>query len=275
MFTHKKHLKTQYMIGRLREFFLRQGFVEVYPQPYLSILAACEDPATLMRLTTSSNVNWPLPQTNQMHLETWLLTHPQPSGCFCVTTSYRDEPHPIPGRHDLVFPMFEFEAPGSLADLRALEEQLMQFLGFTLPAYVQYEEACQQLKVDLIGAAEEQQLCEHHGPVIFLEHFPMRSQPYWNMRHGSNDLALKIDVLLNGMETIGSAEREVDGNAMWQRFHEQTDGQYAHALYTFFGQDRVERELTAYLALPMFPRFGGGIGVSRLVTVMEQLRLLE
>ena len=51
-------------------------------------------------------------------------------GFFCVSTSYRQEPNAIPGRHDIIFPMFEFEMPGSVDDLKAMEYELCEYLGF-------------------------------------------------------------------------------------------------------------------------------------------------
>ena len=100
--------KFNYVVQKLRSFFLARGFLECHTQNRLSILAACEDPSTI---TTFKYVNqtYPLPQTGQMWLEYELLKNPSYPGYFCVSTSYRQEPNPIPGRHDLIFPMFEFE----------------------------------------------------------------------------------------------------------------------------------------------------------------------
>ena len=67
--------------------------------------------------------------TNQMSLEVDLLNDPSLTGLFCISTSYRQEPNPVEGRHDLVFPMFEFEAPGTFEDLKVLETDLVQYLG--------------------------------------------------------------------------------------------------------------------------------------------------
>ena len=97
-------------VSKLRSFFLNLGFLEVHTQNRLSILAACEDPTTVSTFEYAGNI-WPLPQTGQMWLEYELLKNPALSGVFCVSTSYRLEPNPVTGRHDLIFPMFEFEAP--------------------------------------------------------------------------------------------------------------------------------------------------------------------
>ena len=116
-------------VNTLRMFFLEREYVEVHTQDRLSILAACEDPSTIAPYHYKKEV-WPLPQTGQMWLEYELLKNPTLPGVFCVSTSYRNEPHPIPGRHELIFPMFEFESKGTMDDLRNLEIALCEELGF-------------------------------------------------------------------------------------------------------------------------------------------------
>src|SRR5258708_3979820 len=108
------------IVNKLRGFCLKKGFCEVSTQDRLSILAACEDPDTVATYTYAGEV-WPLPQTGQMWLEYELLTKPELSGVFCVSTSYRNEQHPVPGRHKLLFPMFEFELKGGIEELVAFE----------------------------------------------------------------------------------------------------------------------------------------------------------
>ena len=109
------------VVGRLRSFFLDKNFLEVHTQNRLSILAACEDPTTVSTYNYAGNV-WPLPQTGQMWLEYELLRRPKEKGFFCVSTSYRQEPNPVEGRHDLIFPMFEFEFPGTIVELEEMEK---------------------------------------------------------------------------------------------------------------------------------------------------------
>jgi aspartyl/asparaginyl-tRNA synthetase len=102
--------KFSYVVNKLRGFFLNKGFIEVHTQNRLSILAACEDPTTISTFNYANNV-FPLPQTGQMWLEWEMLTNPKPPGYFCVSTSYRNEKNPVPGRHQIIFPMFEFRGP--------------------------------------------------------------------------------------------------------------------------------------------------------------------
>ena len=53
------------VVRKMRFFFQEaKGFVEVPAQSRQSILAACEDPATISQYIFSG-VNWPLPQTGQ------------------------------------------------------------------------------------------------------------------------------------------------------------------------------------------------------------------
>lgn len=257
-------------VRKMRFFFQEdKGFIEVPAQSRRSILAACEDPATISQYIFSG-VNWPLPQTGQMHLECDLLKNPKVNGVFCVTTSYRNEPNPVPGRHDKIFPMFEFESHGDMNDMIELEKELLEYLGFGGDfKQVKYDEASDKYGVDELDYDEEAALCKDFSPCTFLTHFPLRTHPFWNMKHGGNGIYNKVDVIMHGMETIGSAERATDVYEMREQFHNISDGQYANLLYNHFGKKRVEDELEEYLSLDMFERFGGGIGVTRMVAAMK------
>jgi len=65
-----------------------------------------------------------------MWLEYELLSNPHYNGVYCVTTSYRNEPNPVIGRHNVIFPMFEFEMKGNLDDLINMEKELLEHLGY-------------------------------------------------------------------------------------------------------------------------------------------------
>ena len=260
-------------VMKLRNFFLDKNFIEVPSQSRLSILAACEDPGTVTSFNYDGIV-WPLPQTGQMWLEYELLKNPQEEGFFCISTSYRNEPDPIPGRHDKIFPMFEFEAKGNLDDMINLEAELCQYLGFGDPKAITYDAACDKYNTRLLEAEHEEQLQKDLGNCISLQKFPHRSSPFWNMKRSPEDSKIynKVDVLLYGMETIGSAERSCNVEEMITDFHTISDGGYAALLYDKFGKARVDKELEEYLALPMISRFGGGIGVTRMARALTALK---
>lgn len=265
----KNTLHYNWMVRSLRQFFQeKKGYIEVPTQSRLSILAACEQPETISQFSLN-NVLYPLPQTGQMWLEYELLNNPSWPGAYCITTSYRDEPNPIEGRHLRIFPMFEFEGHGGFASLKQLEEELLEFLGFEHPIPVAYEDICQRYETQTIEAHHETVLAQEMGNVISLEKFPARTQPFWNMKYEGNGLYKKIDVLLHGMETIGSAERESDKQKMREEFFTISGGRYSKLLFDKFGKERVIKELDEYLAHDMFERFGGGIGLTRLARAME------
>ena len=264
-----------YAIKEMRKFFQdKKGFIEVPAQSRQSILAACEDPATISQYIFSG-INWPLPQTGQMWLERYLLLNPQAKGVFCVTTSYRNEPNPVEGRHDKIFPMFEFESHGDMEDMIALEIELLEHLKFgTLHEEIDYDTACDKYEVKLLDYAEEEAMCNDMTPCVFLKNFPLRTHPFWNMKHAGGGMYSIVDVIMHGMETIGSAERATDVQEMRDQFHNISDGEYAQLLFNHFGEKRVEEELEAYLALDMFERFGGGIGVTRMISAMKSHGIL-
>ena len=253
----------------MRKFFQEEkGFTEVPAQSRQSILAACEDPATITKYEFNG-VEYPLPQTGQMWLEIELLKNPDLKGVFCITTSYRNEPNMVEGRHEKIFPMIEFESHGSIEDMIKLEKELLAYMGFRGSMQeVTYENSCKLYGVDLLDYDEEEALCNDFSPCVFLKDFPLRTEPFWNMRHIGNGIYSKVDVIMHGMETIGSAERAVDIKEMKDQFYNISDGEYAKILFNNFGETRVIEELNEYLSLDMFQRFGGGIGVTRMVNAM-------
>jgi aspartyl/asparaginyl-tRNA synthetase len=262
------------VIQKLRTFFLSKGFVEVCVQDRLSILAACEDPTTVATYKYAGKV-WPLPQTGQMWLEYELLSKPHLKGVFCITTSYRAEKNPVPGRHKIIFPMFEFESAGGITELRKLETELLVHLGFKKNKIIfkKFDEVAKKYKVREISYKQERKMEKDYSPSVLLEQFPIYTSPFWNMKK-NGDHANKIDVILCGNETIGSAERSSDVVEMKKQFETISDGKYAKLLYKLFGKQRVQNELNEFLKLKFFPRFGGGIGVSRLIDAMQKQQLI-
>ena len=97
---------------------------------------------------------------------------------------------------------------------------------------------------------------------------PYSTSPFWNMKK-EGDYANKCDVIIGGMETIGSAERSADIVEMREQFHTISDGEYASLLYELFGEKRVEKELEEFLSYDFFPRYGGGIGMTRLISALK------
>ncbi len=264
-----------FAISRMREFFRNKGFVETPTQHRLSILAACEDPLTIATFNYAGSL-WPLPQTGQMWLEWELLNNPDSLGYYCITTSFRNEANPIPGRHNLVFPMFEFETKGGIEELRKLERELLVFLGFGDPGLfksMEYDELANRYGTKELEAEHEKRMMEEYGPVVFLENFPQHTSPFWNMRR-DGDHSRKIDVILYGIETIGSAERSNNPDEMREEFHTISNGMYANTLFAQFGQKRVHEELEKFLSLEMFPRYGGGIGVTRMIRAMKMAGIM-
>jgi len=253
------------VVNKMREYFRSKGFLEVPVQSRLSILAACEDPQTVASFGYEGSI-WPLPQTGQMWLEYELLKNPDWNGCYCISTSYREEKNPIPGRHDKIFPMFEFESKGSINDLRKLNKGLLDHLEIPAPEILKYDAVCEKYGVDILETEHETALWEDVGDSISLEYFPRRTDPFWNMKRNEGDPNLynKIDVLLYGMETIGSAERATNVQQMREDFYTISNGEYAQLLFKQFGKERVVKELEEYFSHAMIPRFGGGIGLTRM-----------
>ena len=88
------------------------------------------------------------------------------------------------------------------------------------------------------------------------------------------NVSRKCDVIMSGQETIGSAERSCNPEDMRHLFNTISDGLYAKTLYNMFGKVRVDKELDEFLSMDFFPRWGGGIGVTRLIKSMKEKNLI-
>lgn len=265
-----------YVVSKLRSFFKQRGFLEAHPQNRLSILAACNDPLNVAIFNYDGYV-WPLPQTGQMWLEYELLKNPNESGYFCQSTSYRHEPHPIPGRDDLIFPLFEFEMHGGMEHLITMEKELLKHLGYSQDKFIRgkYLDVAKHYGTGELEHVHEQALNDEFSNSYFLTDFPESTSPFWNMRRDpETKLTNKVDVILSGQETISSAEREVDIPVMLRRFNTLSDGGYKDKLYDLFGSERTNQELDDYLNFSFFKRSGGGIGVTRLIRSMRMEGLI-
>jgi aspartyl/asparaginyl-tRNA synthetase len=264
------------VVKKLREFFLARDFVEVHTQNRLSILAACEDPFNVQTFEYAGET-WPLIQTGQMWLEYEILKRPEAAGYFCLTTSYRLEPNPVPGRHDIIFPMFEFEFKGDMNELMELQKDLLVHLGYDKSNFYvnDYKSIAKEFGTVELDHGDEERLYKEKSPVSFITDFPEFTSPFWNMRrNGSDDTSKKVDVILSGMETFGSAEREVDKEVMRRTFNTIMEGRYKDKLYELFGRERTEGELEEYFQLNFIKRSGCGIGLTRLIKSMEKEGLL-
>ena len=250
-------------VTELRSFFLSKNFYEVHTQNRLSILAACEDPETVATYNYADNI-WPLPQTGQMWLEYELLSNPSAEGFFCLSTSYRAEPNPVPGRHETIFPMFEFEMKGGVEELKQMEIELCKHLGLPELTIETYDDWAKLFSTKELDHDHEKSI----GSGMITD-FPEWTSPFWNMARNDDGTSKKIDVILGGQETIGSAERSTDKDQMRDTFYTISDGQYAQLIIDLFGKERVEKELEDFLSFDFFPRSGGGIGITRLISALK------
>lgn len=267
------------LLKKLRGFFMQNGYMETFPQPRLSILAACEDPKTVRGFNFAGDI-WPLAQTNQIWLERDILkNYDKLDGVYCLTTSYRDEPNPIEGRHEKIFGMFEAEHKGDFNHLLDTLKNICVHLELVksvddIPFFT-YNELCEHYGVDMLESEHETLMWQEYGDVVGIIKFPQRTHPFWNMSYDGIDpktgeqLYNKCDLIVCGQETFGSAERSSDALKMRENFHTISDGMYAKLLYNSFSEERVEQELEDYLSLPMNPRWGFGMGIGRLLRAMK------
>ena len=111
--------------------------------------------------------------------------------------------------------MFEFESKGDFDDLRKLNVELVEYLGFDTPEPLDYDATSIYYNTPILEDEHESQMWKEVGNSISLETFPIRTSPFWNMKYVGNGNFNKCDIILYGQETFGTAERS---DRDWETF---------------------------------------------------------
>ena len=269
---HHEHLDIEAASYIVSQFRKTLGGTELFLQHLPSILAACENPLSILKyMFNTTNEWWAMPQTNQMWLELYLLQNYVENMCHTVTYSFRDEINIEDRDKDRTvnksFVMFEWEAKGNYQFLLDTIEKLVKSIGFKTITHVNYEAVCREFGVTIIDDFIEKQLNKYYdADVVLLKYFPERTNPFWNMDFDDQfHLYKKVDVIINGEECGGGAQRSTDKMLQHARFYSIEDGKYSQKLFNEFGENRVKNELDFYLSLKFVERVGMGWGLSRLV----------
>ena len=153
-----------------------------------------------------------------------------------------------------------------------LEKELLIHLGYEASKFLRgsYLDIASEFSTKEIEHEHEQKLYDDKTPTFFLTDFPEYTSPFWNMkRHENGETANKVDIIMSGQETIGSAERETDKLMMLDRFKSIMEGSYKDKMYELFGEERTMSEMADFLKFEFIKRSGGGIGVTRLIRSMK------
>jgi len=194
----------------------------------------------------------------------WLDTYVD--GIELLGLKVEEQTEPWPGACNVYHPLLA-EA------LVKFQSELLEYLGFDSPVEVNYEDVCEEYGgVSILEDEHESRMWKEKGSVISLQNFPRRTNPFWNMLGQGNGIFNKVDVILYGQETFGSAERSCNVNEMREMFYTIEDGKYSEKLFELFSKERVEEELEEFLKHNFIPRVGCGIGFSRLLRAYKLLK---
>ena len=278
------------VVNAVRDFFLKKkNYTEIFAQKETNILSACENPHS-SRSFVWRGEEWSLPQTSQTYNEMTLQKYPELFGVFSSSTSYRDErPEDyIEGRHAKtgIFDACEYELLGGIDELAEIHTELMAHLGFRTPdgssnfPRLDYLEMCDKYNTPSLENEHEAMMEVEYGPVVLLCNFPKFTHPFFSMQRFDEDKGdrtryKKIDVIVGGMEVIGSSERSCDVEQMREDFMTLENGNFSKVLFDRFGEERVLKELDEFLSVQRFKTSGGGVGVMRLIKAIQKYNLAD
>lgn len=286
------HPNVSYILnGRIDNFMRLQQFKYVYSHTDdLLNLAACENHKAIAS-TVFGNRIAALPQTAQMLLETYLLLFDDVNSIYTQSISYRDEEIVKDSRHLRLFSMLEIEQRGGFDKLKMFLELFSEYFFGKSIKFVSYFEALELVGKklnDTLSEADETVIVGEYDCPVGLYYFPESSNPYFNMSrttftYKGKDyrVAEKIDLLVKdregrALEVGGFAKRSSDILDIINNFETLMDGAYKNTLYAIAGKSAINKEFDQYLTIlqaaiyrNMAERWGGGIGILRLLETMQ------
>ena len=271
MHVNKNLIKTRaLLLKNLREFFDKEGFIEVIPPVLVGATGACENVSTVFSLDYFGKKAF-LAQTTQLFLEWYIYNGID--RVYSVNKSFRAEPR-ITTRHQTEFTLVEFEAKDwNLDDLINFECRLLDHIKgeFVNVDRIIYDGAIYELKKaglnvewgDDLSSEAEQILTQNHG-VTIVTHYPAKIK-FFNMKlFPDTEIVDCCDLLLPGVgEAIGGSVRESDYSTLVKRLSE------SDMLKHLIEAGGRESDFQWYLDLiknnPNVHRAGAGIGLDRVV----------
>jgi asparaginyl-tRNA synthetase len=218
-----------------RDYFIKEGFIEVNAPHITKATGACENINTLFGLDYFG-VQGYLSQTQQLYLEAMI---PKLKKVWCIGPSFRAEPE-ADNRHLTEFPLLEIEFEGNFEELLRYiegticnmvkevlkEEEMLKEIGVNVERLkavkapfnrITYDEAVKKLSDtgikwgDDLKSSHERILVEMTGcQPLFITHFPKKIK-FFNMRENEYrpEIVNSTDLILPGSgEAVGAAERE-------------------------------------------------------------------
>ena len=260
---------------KLRRFFDKKGWVEVYTQNTLHLLSVHEDTNILSNFNYDGMI-WPLPQTAKITLDYELLKHSDWKGVFCLSTCFKNSSDQLDTSDNKIVPMYEFIMRGNMEDLIHIEAELLHYLGLGEIDQFVYKKYSTLLEKYDINELNNKLIYDDIGSVVFLKEYPNDNSTFWNTKLATNKLTLKnINVIINGIKVIHSAEMSVNKEDMREQFNKMNNKNYTNILFSNYGKERVEKEVEDYLKLDFFTRAGGYIDITKFINIMKLNNLLH
>ena len=269
-----------------RDYFIKNGFIEVNAPHITKATGACENIDTLFGLEYFGTQGY-LSQTQQLYLEAMI---PKLKKVWCVGPSFRAEPD-ADERHLTEFPLIEMEFEGDFEELLGYiegticnmveevlkEEKDLKKIGVNTERLkkikapfgrMTYDEAIKKVGLKWgsdLKSKHEKMLVEMNGnQPLFITHFP-KPIKFFNMKENDfrSEIVNSTDLILPiSGEAVGAAEREHRHDKLKERL------EASEMMKKLIERGGGVKDFQWYLDLRKYgsvPHSGFGLGLERVV----------
>ena len=242
---------------KIRKFFNKKGVSEVEVTNKIKILNGTLNFRNLLKLEYDG-LEYPLPQTYLFSLEEEYVHSQFGVFTFVEVYDYNEKGDPIQKL------LCEFILKGEDRIISALNNELINSLGFSSPMVLNHEDICRKYSITNITDQIRIKINQNLGNTVTIKHYPKIEMSNWFVKSTESDYMIR-ETLLNGLSTFKFSQLINDSDAFIYNFQSYDNSRMKDFLIKNFDGERIYGEVGQISKLDLEERFLGQIDLNNLI----------
>ena len=249
--------KIELLKNKVIAFFSKKGVEEVNVSNKVKMLNGSLNFNNVLKFELNGT-EYPLPQTSLFNLEPEYLKSQFGVFTFVNVYEYDLNGNPI---EKLVC---EFILKGEDRIINAVNSELVNALGFSIPVTLNYEDILRKYSVGKMDETIKYRLNTNIGNVVTIKNFPINEHSNWYIKSLNNEYQIR-ETILNGFSSIMYYQLIDDSEALRYSFQTFNNSSVRENMMSNFESSVFYEELNNLCQLQLEERFLGRIDLTQLL----------
>jgi hypothetical protein len=249
--------KIELLKNKVIAFFSKKGVEEVNVSNKVKMLNGSLNFNNVLKFELNGT-EYPLPQTSLFNLEPEYLKSQFGVFTFVNVYEYDLNGNPI---EKLVC---EFILKGEDRIINAVNSELVNALGFSIPVTLNYEDILRKYSVGKMDETIKYRLNTNIGNVVTIKNFPINEHSNWYIKSLNNEYQIR-ETILNGFSSIMYYQLIDDSEALRYSFQTFNNQSVRENMMSNFESSVFYEELNNLCQLQLEERFLGRIDLTQLL----------